>query len=131
MTSKKSTRKSSRKIQQPNQLPMPSSRSSIPQKRVLPNLTKKVTKSRSKSPPSNKVVIAFQSRYERIQNEFSINSTIQEVLEFFKNKLHLPELRITQTFINGVPRKQFKLSDKSKTLKELKITERTAFLYQD
>merc|ERR1712190_542034 len=101
MASKKSTRKSSRKIQQSNQLPMPSSRS-IPQKRVLPNLTKKVTKSRSKSPPknkpSNKVVIAFQSRYERIQNEFTINSTIQEVLEFFKNKLHLPELRITQTF---------------------------------
>lgn len=134
MASKKSTRKSSRKIQQSNQLPIPSSRS-IPQKRVLPNLTKKiVTKSRSKSPPKNnnhKVVIAFQSRYERIQNEFSLNSTLQDVLEFFKNKLHLPELKITQTFINGVPRKQFKLSDKSKTLKELKITERTAFLYQD
>merc|ERR1712061_802563 len=109
---------------------MPSSRS-IPQKRVLPNLTKKVTKSRSKSPPknklSNKVVMGFQSRYERIQNEFTINSTLQEELEFFKNKLHLPELKVTQTFINGVPRKQFKLSDKSKKLKELKIIERTAF----
>ena len=157
MASKKSTRKSSRNIQN-NQIPTPSGRG-LTQKRVLPNLrspkiptksnqnsntnsTSKsnsnnrpdsLAKSRSKSPAksSTKVTIAFQSRYERIQHEFSQNSTLSEVLEFFKEKLHLPSLLASNTFINGIPKKQFKKNDKSKSLKQLGITERTAFLYQD
>merc|ERR1712183_644192 len=92
-----------------------------------------LAKSRSKSPAksSTKVTIAFQSRYERIQHEFNQNSTLSEVLEFFKEKLHLPSLLAGNTFINGIPKKQFKKNDKSKSLKQLGITERTAFLYQD
>ena len=139
--SKKSLKKSTRRIQN-NQLPTPSSRSissssrGITQKRVLPSLSKKSstssktsTKTKVKNP--NTVVIAFQSRYERVQNEFKLDHTLEEVLTFFKNKLHLPSLLFSNTFINGIPKKQFKLSDKGKTLMELGIVERTAFLYQD
>ena len=77
------------------------------------------------------MIIAFQSRHERVQHEFKVGSTLQQVLDFFKEKLHLPVLLVGNTFVNGVPRKQFKQSDRLKTLEDLGVIERTAFLYQD
>jgi len=143
---------------QSSELPTPSGRG-LTQKRVLPSLTPTATKitqkstsrdarspgklspskSRSKSPSKNKtvqkqsktVIIAFQSRHERVQHEFKVGFTLQQVLDFFKEKLHLPVLLVGNTFVNGVPRKQFKQSDRLKTLEDLGVIERTAFLYQD
>lgn len=160
MASKKSTRKASKKIQS-SELPTPSGRGLTQKRvlpSLQPTATKitqnstssskssskyisKSTKSRSKSPSKNKsvkkeessktVIIAFQSRHERVQHEFKVGFTLQQVLDFYKEKLHLPSLLVSNTFVNGVPRKQFKRSDGQATLEELGITERTAFLYQD
>merc|ERR1712131_73751 len=114
--------------------PVPSSRarsqsplkSKLSSKKVLPGLG-----SPKKTPKATHAIVALQSSNGRVQAKFSFGACLADVINHFKNTLNLPTLSILTIFINDVPRRYFKTSERSKTLKQLNFPARTLIIYED